>query len=178
MKVVNISPTIETVDNFLEPDEFEQIRALMTSDMFPWYYNDHIIREGLQVSETLECDVKNNWQFIHLFYSDHKINSPHFDILRPIITKIDLKALVRIKANCVATTEKSVRHGSHVDFYYKRCFTSIFYVNTNNGFTQFKTGEKVGSVANRLITFPSPTYHSGVSCTDKQVRMVINFNYF
>ena len=169
---------IETVDNFLEPDEFEEIRALMTSDTFPWYYNDHIIREGSQSYETLECDVKNNWQFIHLFYSGDKINSDYFEILRPIITKIDLKALVRIKANCVAITEKSISHGTHVDFFYRGCFTSILYVNTNNGFTQFKSGEKVGSVANRLVTFPSNTYHSGVSCTDEQVRMVINFNYF
>ena len=168
----------KVVEDFLEPDEFEKISTLMSSQTFPWYYNNHVIRPGPQPFESLECEKKDNWQFIHLFYSGARINSDYFEVLLPIVNKLRVKALVRIKANCVARTEKPVLHGHHVDFDYEGCTTSILYVNTNNGFTQFKNGEKVGSVANRLVTFPSPTYHSGVSCTDEQVRMVINFNYF
>ena len=169
---------MKIIDNFLEPDEFKQIETLMTSDTFPWYYNNFKIKSGLHSYETLECEEKNNWQFVHSFYSSDRINSDCFEALLPIIKKIEPRSLVRIKANCGANTEKSVLHGNHVDYAYKGCTTSIFYVNTNNGFTQFKTGKKVGSVANRLLTFTSPTYHSGVSCTDEQVRIVINFNYF
>ena len=56
-------------------------------------------------------------------------------------------------------------------------FTSIFYINDNNGHTLFEDGTKVESVANRLITFPTDVSHTGTSCTDEKIRVVINFNY-
>ena len=56
--------------------------------------------------------------------------------------------------------------------------TSIFYVNTNNGYTKFEDGTKVESVANRLVSFPANKKHTGTSCTDEKTRVVINFNYF
>ena len=55
--------------------------------------------------------------------------------------------------------------------------TSILYLNTNNGYTEFEDGTKVESVANRFISFPIETKHRGTSCTDKKIRVVINFNY-
>ena len=60
----------------------------------------------------------------------------------------------------------------------KQSSTSIFYVNTNNGYTKFEDGTKVESVANRMVTFPSNMKHTGTSCTDERIRVVINFNYF
>ena len=60
----------------------------------------------------------------------------------------------------------------------KQWTTSIFYVNTNNGYTKFEDGTKVESVANRMITFPSNMKHTGTSCTDEKKRIVINFNYY
>ena len=32
-------------------------------------------------------------------------------------------------------------------------------------------------MANRLITFPTDVSHTGTSCTDEKIRVVINFNY-
>ena len=56
--------------------------------------------------------------------------------------------------------------------------TAIYYVNSNNGYTEFEDGTKVDSVRNRLVTFPSSMKHRGVSQTDTRTRMVINFNWF
>ena len=56
--------------------------------------------------------------------------------------------------------------------------TSIFYMNTNNGYTEFENGAKVESVENRMVVFPAEMKHRGTSCTDKKIRVVINFNYF
>ena len=56
-------------------------------------------------------------------------------------------------------------------------WTSIFYLNTNNGWTQFKKGGKVKCVENRLVTFDSNLEHAGVTCTDQKRKVVINFNY-
>ena len=55
--------------------------------------------------------------------------------------------------------------------------TSIFYVNTSNGYTHFEDGSRVNSVENRLVTFPTQTLHGGANCTDQDCRIVINFNY-
>ena len=60
----------------------------------------------------------------------------------------------------------------------KQSTTSIFYMNTNNGYTKFEDGTKIESVANRLVSFPSNMKHKGSSCTDEKIRVVINFNYF
>ena len=55
--------------------------------------------------------------------------------------------------------------------------TAIFYLNTNNGATEFKSGEGVDSIKNRLVVFPKNTYHRAVNQTDTDKRIVLNFNY-
>ena len=55
--------------------------------------------------------------------------------------------------------------------------TSIYYIGTNNGYTELENGQKIESVANRLVSFPANTSHRGVTQTDEQRRIVINFNY-
>jgi hypothetical protein len=53
----------------------------------------------------------------------------------------------------------------------------VYYINTNNGWTEFKKGGKVKSVENRMLIFDSSLEHMGVTCTDQKSRVVINFNY-
>ena len=95
----------------------------------------------------------------------------------PILDTFDLFAIVRIKANLLTKTPKIVVNNYHVDHDKKNWNTSIFYLNTNNGYTEFKDGTIINSVANRLITFPSEMAHRGTSCTDEKSRVVINFNW-
>ena len=59
----------------------------------------------------------------------------------------------------------------------KGWLTSIFYMNTNNGCTVFEDGTEIKSVANRVVTFPRSTKHAGTTCSDENVRILINFNY-
>ena len=56
--------------------------------------------------------------------------------------------------------------------------TAIFYVNSNNGYTEFETGEQIRSLPNRMVTFPSNIKHRGVSSINSKERYVINFNWF
>jgi hypothetical protein len=51
------------------------------------------------------------------------------------------------------------------------------YINDNNGYTEFDTGEKVKSVQNRVVIFKNGLLHQGVSCTDVAKRLVLNINY-
>ena len=51
-------------------------------------------------------------------------------------------------------------------------------MNTNDGFTEFKNGDIIESIANRMVIFDSSLEHTGTSCTNKKRRIVLNFNYF
>ena len=72
--------------------------------------------------------------------------------------------------------ELSETEGVDVDVPFD-CMTGIYYVNSNDGYTEFKDGTKVESVANRVVAFPCTVPHAGTTCTDASVRTVINFNF-
>ena len=55
--------------------------------------------------------------------------------------------------------------------------TAVFYINTNNGYTEFEDGTRSESIANRMVTFPANLKHRGTTCSDEKTRIVINFNY-
>ena len=135
------------------------------------------------------CDkVYNNdggYQFTHTFYRKNAITSDHFIHLEPIIEKFNLVSILRVKANLTTKDEKRITTSFHTDGQgsygaregEKGWLTSIFYLNTNNGYTVFEDGTKIESVANRLLTFPCSIMHAGVSQTDENIRVLINFNY-
>ena len=161
-------------DNFLDQEDFDKIQNIMMGTTFSWFYNDGIVDEN-------EVD---RFQFIHRFYKYDAPRSAYFEILNPMFKKINGISLLRIKANLLTKTPNIVEHAFHVDLDFmskkkqKQWTTSIFYVNTNNGYTEFEDGTKVESVANRLVTFPSNIKHRGTSCTDEKIRILINFDYF
>ena len=74
---------------------------------------------------------------------------------------------------------KTLNHeygGYHFDPYMKGKI-AVYYINNNNGWTQFKNGDRVNSIQNRMVIFDPRLEHSSVTCTDKKRRLVINFNY-
>ena len=60
---------------------------------------------------------------------------------------------------------------------HKNIKSAIYYVNSNNGYTKFKNGKKILSKQNKLIIFDNDQPHTGSTCTDERIRVVINFNY-
>lgn len=161
---------IDIVDNFLPKEEFESIQNLMLQSNFPWYYNNGIVAS----EENNPTDPY--FQFVHLFYKANKINSDFYPLLINFLIKLDIKALVRIKANLTVKTKEHEKHGYHNDS--NNNLTSIYYVNTNNGYTEFEDGKIIKSIGNRMVTFDSNLRHQSVSATDQKIRVVINFNYF
>ena len=106
------------------------------------------------------------------------VHSPSFQILVPIIEKLKSKILIRVKANLLTQTPDIIENKLHIDRSpYERQSTSILYMNTNNGYTKFEDGKIVKSKANRMVTFPASMKHTGTTCTDQKIRVVINFNY-
>ena len=173
-------------DNFIDQEKFDVLQTFMMSQKFPWHYTDGILYGVLDSDGNLifseEVD-KNKFQFVHEFYDADVPCSSHWKTLIPILEIINATAMTRIKANLRTRTSKNEESFFHVDLQMskeklKQWTTSIFYVNTNNGYTKFEDGTKVESVANRLVSFPANMKHLGTSCTDQKTRVVINFNYF
>ena len=160
---------MDVIDSFLEEEEFKNLEDHMMGYYFPWYYMDR---------ESYETET-DTFQFQHTFYrgGEYPYNSEYFDLVKPILRKleIDEKNLHRIKAILTTKTLTSRFSGYHIDF--KDITTSVYYVNTNNGYTEFEKGGKVESVANRIAIFDSNLVHGGHTSTDQKTRVLINFNY-
>ena len=154
--------------NFLKEKEFKYLEDLMfkPGNNFPWYLNPVV-------------DVHDKLlQLIHIFYVlPVKINSSFFKELTPILDLLKPKKLIRIKANLGLKTASIIEHSYHTDYSIPDLVTAILYLNSNNGYTLFKEGEKVFSERNKIIKFKGENYHTGTTCTDKEYRAVINFNY-
>ncbi len=164
---------IEIYDNLLSENDCDVIRNTLISQNFPWSYGERVAP-----IENNMCDDLDDYQFIHNFYWDHKPQSDQYDLMYPLIQKIPrLSSLVRIKANLNPRNSKVFTHGFHIDMTFK-CTTGIYYINTNNGYTEFEDGTKIESIRNRFISFPSDMKHTGSTCSDKKMRLLINFNYF
>ena len=169
---------IKIYDDLLSPKEYREIKNTFLNNKFPlpWYWSDVV------GDDFLDVDQLDNYQLSHTLYNNCTPNLEEgsgYVAVNPIINHpdLDIRALIRIKANLNVRTSKIIRHGFHVDVPFD-CMTGIYYVNNNDGYTEFKDGTKVESVANRMVTFPSQALHSGTSCTNQKRRVVINFVYF
>jgi len=160
--------TIDVRDNFLPTAEFMVIQNLMLSNTLSWYYNDFV---------SDEADKQDDFYFTHQFYAGNQPNSPNYQMLFSIIARIEAKAMIRIKGNLYPNVGKKVENSWHsdYDFLHKG---AVFYVNTNNGYTEFEDGTTIESKENRILFFDPSVKHRSVQCTDEKCRVTMNFNYF
>jgi hypothetical protein len=166
--------TFEVIDNFISDYHFKLLTNTLLGDKFPWYFNDHVVdrRDG-------------RYQFTHGLqstmglspYPDQEEFSDHYPLVLPILQKLKATRVFRVKANLNPKTFFHRRAQYHIDIDSPEMKTAIFYMNTCNGWTKFKKGGRVKSVANRVVTFHHKVEHAGVTCTDEPRRVVINLNY-
>ena len=156
---------MKIIKNFLPKEEFYKIKETHFSNEFPWYLHDGVNHQG-----------DGNYQFVHTFYRNGNKNSDHFKILTPLLNKLKIDKLLRVKSNLNFKTKKIIEHGFHKDFNLKEAITAVYYINTNNGYTLFKN-KKILSEENTLISFKCSIKHSGSTCTNAPFRAVMNINY-
>ena len=156
---------MEIIDNFLPEDQFKSLQNIILSTYFPWNYID---KESY-------TETKDSFLFFHNFYRGIDSPSEYFSIINPCLQILGGE-LFRAKAVLTPKTENPRFSGFHID--YEDMKTAIFYINTNNGYTEFENGVRVNSVANRVCIFDSNLNHRGVTHTEgDQQRIVVNFNY-
>jgi hypothetical protein len=165
---------IEVIDGYLPLEHFQEVQRHLLDSGWPWYFN-----EFTDYPKGEENDPAKSQFTYAFFHRKNWVNSGE-KVIWPLTQKINPIAWLRIKANLNVWTPEPVTNTFHIDqmgmgeipFY-----TSIFYINTNNGKTIFEDGTEVQSVANRMVIFPGNTMHTGCSCTDQKRRVLINFNY-
>tara|TARA_B100000131_G_scaffold224145_1_gene215776 strand:+ start:668 stop:1201 length:534 start_codon:yes stop_codon:yes gene_type:complete len=170
---------VRVIDNFLSPTEFKKIKEIMMGDYLPWYYNRGIV---------INNDKPGNYQLTHLFYANRepdgreRMSDNCSIVCENLMTKLGISSksrLIRIKANMNPQTFFHRNGGYHMDYIdeVEKVTTAVYYVNTNNGWTHIKGYGKVKCKENRIALFDSRTQHAGFSCTDQDVKVVININY-
>jgi hypothetical protein len=159
----------KTIDNFLDKEFFNNLKNILFSRHFPWFFREHMI------------DIhKDNYYFFHCFYDSYIPKSSLFDqYIISILNKIKPVSLLEVRANLLLKNEISYQSGFHVDRTFE-CKTAILYMNTCNGYTLLDEDKKIKitSEENKLLIFDSQIKHAAVSQTDTDRRIVINFNYF
>ena len=111
---------IQVKDNYLDKDSFKTIKETISSDMFPWFYNNK------KVYHTGK-DSLFDYQFTHLFFWTES-KSAHSIKLMPLVNKLGIKEgqLFKLKANLNVKTPNHEYGGYHTDGY-KNKITSILY---------------------------------------------------
>lgn len=157
---------MKIIDNFLDNNVSDEIEKLIIQDNFPWYYTG----KGVYNS--------NVYFFSHSLLEAGKKSDYADEILLPLVSKIDGKKLLRAKINCYTRTENHTHYPYHFDNDDdKDIKVAIYYVNTNNGYTEVKDKGKVESVKNRLLLMNGNEQHKCTNQTDTDLRVNININY-
>jgi len=158
---------MKIIDDFLEQKQFQKLKEDVLSTHFPWY---------LQLGITKEKEYDDSCLFTHVFYENEKVISPGFVIVQPILDKLKIKQLLRIKANLYPNNGIFTKHKKHKDFDFSHQGV-LLSINTNNGFTILEDDLQVNSIENRALFFNPGLNHQSTSCTNAKMRVNILINY-
>jgi hypothetical protein len=160
----------KVIDNFLPKENFLIIKKIMLSNDFPWYYVPDISQEN-------KISKGTSFYMMHLLYYNEKASN-FFDIIKNNLLKfMDIKALIRIKANLYPNQSIKRLNEPHQDYTFSHC-GAVYSINTCNGGTLLQDGTKIDSVENRILFFDPSLSHDTEFCTDQKIRANININYF
>ena len=171
---------VKIVDNYLDEYKFDKLRKMIVNQQFHWTWTDYVAREDEEKSLFYLTHVlcanqtltrQKSWPHIHVsqFYNSF------LDIFTNMV--FDAKTIIRIKVNCYPRGDVLEEHGMHQDYEWEHK-GALLSLNTCDGYTRFETGEKIDSVANRMIFFDPSVRHTSTNTTNDKRRININLNYF
>ena len=165
---------MQVIDNFLDYNLFLNIQETFFSHECKWEWSEVVEKDELMAGVS---DL-DNCQFVHGLYKGAMPQSRLFECIIPVLDKLNVAAIIKIKANLTTKTPSIVKHGYHIDQNFPHSKTAILYLNTCDGYTSFENEGIVESVENRVVIFDSNKKHTGTSLTNDSRRIVININYF
>ena len=156
-------------ENVLPSNEADKIEKILSSNNFPWYYQDKV---G-------DATDSKRYYWNHMFYINGVVNSEYGSIADYIYSKIKTKKkILRVQANCYPKEIRNYKNKLHVDTPDKH-EVFLYYVNTCNGSTNLKIDGKLIKVPtkkNTAVRFSGNLHHQSVAQTDTKLRLNINFN--
>ena len=160
---------MQIIDNVLDKEQLELIqKATNLNSNLAWFYADHVSVEN----------ANDGFYFVHNVYANDQPLSEYYHLIKELFQPhLNWITLLKCKVNLFPKSECLIQYGFHIDQPFKHK-DAVFYLNTNNGYTEFKDGTKVESKANRLLLFENNEEHASTNCTDEYARFNINFNYF
>ena len=173
------------ITDFAPKELHENINKIMSSPQFAWFYLPYVAEEwsrlGQEGRSWMREQAADDFYFTHTFYSSKtkSVNSDSFDdIIVPLCSILLGKdmPLIRAKANLFTKRDKQMKYGFHTDYKFDKHTTLVYSVNTNNGYTEFKDGTIIPSIANQLLIFDGNMHHRSVGQTDIRNRMNLNIN--
>jgi len=162
---------MKIIKNFLPKNFNKFLQKELLSHSFPWYFHPSSLSPPLYKED-------KRFVFYHEFITNKKINSDRWAVIKPLWHKVKdhypRTEVLRIKANLYTNQNKAVKFGKHIDNRFEpEFFSSIYYVNSNNGKTYIGKKE-VPSVANSIVVFDGHTPHYGTVQTDTPIRLLVN----
>lgn len=157
-------------DNFLPPHEYGILKSYMSSE-FPW-----------GIAGKLNYDDQTPYFVKKIYDVEEKARHEwiaHVDE-RPFIyitEKINMVAMLRLKANMYLPSKINDIHYPHVDYDFSHQ-GALFYLDDCDAPTYMSDGVGIESKANRLLLFNASTPHSSSAPTNTSYRQTININYF
>ena len=121
-----------------------------------------------------------NW-FSHCLYNEFRPGSDLFPSTLDFIKKLNVSALIEIRANLSLKTDQDYKTIWHADYPYKNNKTAIFYFNTDTTGTCFKIDNEekfIEAKENRMVVFDGNIQHCAYLNNKIDRRIVINFNYY
>jgi len=157
---------MQILPNFLEFYTFSELYNQFNSPNFPWFWTQ---------------SPGEPEQYVNLLYFDHQFSSamnPNMNrCLMTATNKLGVISILRVKLN--ATPKGAPEQEWHTDWQISTpSKTCVLYMNSNDGYTEFETGEKVKSESNTAVIFDTNLKHRGVPQTDTNRRLVLNISYF
>tara|TARA_R100001015_G_C4632446_1_gene195993 strand:- start:903 stop:1382 length:480 start_codon:yes stop_codon:yes gene_type:complete len=159
---------MKIIKNFLPQNKFIKVKELITGDYFPWFYKDN-------------TEIKGGY-FCHSFFYNNQINSTlNYECTQDIYKILKPTALIEARANLFFSLLFNNKKAQwHTDYNYNN-WTSILYLNTTDGGTEFKINNKIKPIKaeeNKMIIFKCNTLHRPILTSSFEKRYIINFNYF
>jgi hypothetical protein len=166
LKVINV------INNFIDNDVFYKFsKIIFDSDEFPWYFKkkNHPIKNYIQLKHTL---IRNN-------NKEKTLCSPFVTLLlSEILKKLKAQKVYFAEITLRTRTDKIVELPPKINpDMNNQTLTAILFLNTNNGYTHVTGTDKIESIENRVIIFPTYTSYFQTTTSNENFRAVLTIEY-
>ena len=180
---------LRIIDDFLEAEDFARLYKHITSEEFPWYYQDNI---SLVLPDNT---TMNKFGFNHLVFEEgqdiQEINTLLLRLINEIMHNIEQSKLLRCRLDMTINRNSTEPLEAHVDFTIPH-ITTIFYLMNSDGNTilydrsydgveltneDLTTEHEIEPKANRLLIFDGLLWHTGHTPCYNNRRILINTNF-